>query len=989
MKMGQGIDQPKLTRGRHILLAVVGAVLIPMAFAVFGVEQIKHSHDLERINSDFERSAKILASGLETPVWRLDREAGEKLVDTFAESPSVVGVRVHSIAQDRFLEFGSFPENQPDEYFELSRDIAHEGQIIGRVDVLYDSTPYINAQSEKWVFIWGLFAIALLIIIGAVFWYLKSIIVSERLEITDRARDSIQSHTRHVADTARNVDGVVFQCVIDKDGKIEFPFMSDSVHDYFGLTADAVMQNPNKFCSRMPAEHLETFRTSLMHAAVGNKEWAWEGNLIGSSGNIIHMRGAAQARPYKDGLTLWNGVLSDISELENTRAKVAKARANLEEEVALRTKRLISEIEKKVEIETSLRDNEQRFKDFTESATDWVWETDRDHTITFLSVNSASSDLFDTSKVIGRSRYDVFNASADDENENWAKHFEDVAKRKEFQDFEFGLVDLYGEKRTLRINGRPIFDTKGQYTGYRGTGKDVTQETESKQNLEKLRAAFEAIPQPIAVLDADDRFEFFNSAYEKMHQKCPTALKLGTKFSDFLRKIVDGGVIEVAIGKEDEWLQKRLELHRKDSCSLEVKHAFNKWYLVNEHSLSTGGRAIMVPEITDLKESQQSLKEAKDQAEAANEAKSDFLSSMSHELRTPLHAILGYAQLLERDTKGNLDERQDKFIRQIVGSGNHLLGLIGDVLDLAQIESGNLAISLAPVSVPGLINDTIESASFLAETRNVTLRVGNSYDDDIPKIFADPTRVRQVLLNLASNGIKYTRENGIVELDAELIGHDRVRMSVSDNGFGIPDDKKTELFKSFSRLGMEKSNIQGTGIGLAISKAIIENMGGEIGFESDVHNGTRFWFDLPIADEHSKPSKKPSERSQSFRVLHINESVINTELLEIALSERPGLDFIKSISGSDILDQIREEMPDIMFVDMDKDEEGRLMLIQSIKECPDTKHIPVIVLNLNRTERSRRRALDAGVTECLTMPMEPEQVYEQIEKVRSSSETIH
>lgn len=988
-----GDAEIKLKKGRQLFVAIFCALVIPMMMTAFVINFLKHDYENEIIRAEVSQKIKVLARSLSVPVWNLDSEVGNDLISALAEDPSIVAVRVQSLAQGKFLEYGEFPTNKPENCFEVSNDIIYQDQNIGMVEILYDATTYMEAQNGKWFAIWATFIVGVLISIAIIFLYLQKVVRQERLVIATAAKNTIRSHRQHISDTTNNINGLVFQCVVDKHGTFTFPFMSNTISDHFNISATEVIENPQLFLSLFQHEDMEHFRNSLMRAALGNNNWTWEGRMLNPMGEFVFMRGAAKPRPFKDGLTLWNCVLSDVTELEKARQKVAKARDNLEAEVALRTKRLISEIEEKVRIETSLRNNEQRFKDFTETATDWVWETDENQNITFLSVNAATHELFDTSSAIGKSRYGLFNAKSGSEDEAWSKHYDDIAQRKEFQDLEFDFTDIYSGHRRLRINGRPVYDESGKYVGYRGTGKDVTQETESKLGLEKLRSAFEAVPEPMAVLGSDGCFEFFNSAYHDVNQEAGKDLQLGVKFSDFIQSIVTNGLIADAVGNEESWIKKRLEIHRQESSSFEIKHTNGNWYLINEHALNTGGRALLMTDISALKVSQQGLKEAKEQAESANEAKSDFLSSMSHELRTPLHAILGFAQLLERDGQENLSERQDRFVRQIVGSGNHLLRLIGDVLDLAQIESGSLSMSIKDVDVRQAINSTIEAASYLAITRNVTLRVSQELPDNIPLVTADPTRVRQVLLNLASNGIKYTKENGVVEFDVKLIEGNFLKIIVRDDGFGIPDGKKADLFSAFSRLGMEKSDIEGTGIGLTISKAIIEEMGGTIGFESNETSGTMFWFNLPIVDVSLSleiPKLKDEDKNERMlRVLHVNESMINRELLEITLSEQPGVDLELSSKSDDPLQQIRETLPDILFIDMDKDEEGRLQLIQSIKDCPETKHIPLIVLSLNRTEKSRARVMNAGVTECLIMPLEPEKVFEQLDKVRTDASGIH
>lgn len=982
----------KLKKGRHLFFAVLCALIIPMLVTAFAIDFLKRDHENKIIQSELELSSIILARSLSEPVWNLNKEAGNNLISSLVKDTSIVAVRVQTLAQGDFLNYGEFPAIKPDHCFEISHDIMYENQKIGQIDILFNASSYIDAQSNKWLLIWAVFVAGVLLSIAIIYWHLLSVIRKDRLAIATAAKDSVCSHRQHVADTAENINGLVFQCVVDKNGTFAFPFMCESIADLFDVSATDVIENPQRFLSLIQSDDLEHFRNSLMRAALRDHEWTWEGRMLSPSGDFVFMRGAAKPRPFKDGLTLWNCVFSDVTELERAQQKVAKARDNLEAEVALRTKRLITEIEEKVRIETSLRDNEQRFKDFTETATDWVWETDENQHITFLSVNAATNELFSTSSVIGKSRYTLFNAKSGDEDDQWSQHYDDIAQRKEFQDLEFDFMDLYGGDRRLRINGRPIYNDSGKYIGYRGTGKDVTQETESKQGLEKLRSAFEAVPEPMAVLGSDGCFEFFNSAYRDVNKDAGDVLQLGISFADFIREIVKKGVIEEAIGNEEEWIRKRLDIHKQNSTSFELKHINGNWYLINEHALTTGGRALLMTDITALKNSEQRLKEAKDQAEAANDAKSDFLSSMSHELRTPLHAILGFAQLLERDGQENLSDRQARFVQQIMGSGNHLLGLIGDVLDLAQIESGSLPMAIESVNMNDAIKDTIEAASYLAITRDVTLKTSKEMSENIPRVVADPTRVRQVLLNLASNGIKYTKENGIVEFDAKEVEGGFLKVIVRDNGHGIPDEKKAELFSAFSRLGMEKSDIEGTGIGLTISKAIIEGMGGVIGFESGQDTGTIFWFKLPLTvaqSSHHTITQSDNTDSRSLRVMHLNESMITTELLETALSEQPRLDFSRSSKKDDLLRQIQENLPDVLFVDMDKDEDGRLKLIQSIKDCPETKHIPLIVLNLNRTDKSRMRVMDAGVTACLMMPLEPEKVFEQLDKVRANESGLH
>lgn len=985
--------EPQLQKSRQFLLAVLFALTVPILIAGIAIYFIKNIHDGELIQAEANHTAQLIVHGLRGPVWNQDVEAAKQIVSSSIQDPAIIAVRVGSLTDADLILMGTFPATRLDSHIEVSQNIYQFDQKIGHVDLLYDASDFMGSQQNKWTVIWVILILGVFVSNVVIYWYLRSVVKKERSEIASVTEKMIGRYRQHFSDSAANINGILMQFVVDKHGAFTFPYISETITDHFQISADQVMQKPELFLSLFAPSDLETFRASLKHAAVNNSEWSWEGQMQSSSGKHVHIRGSAIPRPFRDGLTLWNCVLSNVSEFENIRREVAGVRDNLEAEVALRTKRLITEVEEKIQIEKSLRDNEQRFKDFTETATDWVWETDENQNITFLSVNAATRELFDTASVIGKSRYELFNAKLNSNNDVWSNHYDEIAQRKEFQDLEFNFTDLYGGLRRIRINGRPVFDQNGKYAGYRGTGKDVTQETESKHNLEKLRSAFEAAPEPLAIMDHNDRFEFFNAAYREVNSVAADELKLGVKFSDFLKVLVDKGLVAKVAGSEEAWLKYRLDIHEQESCSIEVQHTNGNWYLVKEHALSTGGRSLLMTDITALKKSQQELNHAKEQAEAANEAKSDFLSSMSHELRTPLHAILGFAQLLERDGQGNLSERQERFVNQIVGSGNHLLSLIGDVLDLAQIESGNLSMSFSDVSVKDAISDTIEAASYLAITRKVKLELSENISDMIPDVSADPTRVRQVLLNFASNGIKYTKENGTVSFDAETTSDGHVKFIVTDDGYGIPEAKKAELFSAFSRLGMEKSDIEGTGIGLTISKAIIEEMGGRLGFESSTRSGTTFWFSLPVANKkHSNgpnAQSDPDLKDGNLRVLHLNQSTINTELLETTLSDFADIDFTWRSIGTDQIDQIVKILPDVVFVDIDKDEDARLRLIQAIKDCPETRHLPLIVLSHNRAEKSRKRIMSTGVTECLTMPLEQEKLFEQLEKVRARNGSLH
>ena len=261
-----------------------------------------------------------------------------------------------------------------------------------------------------------------------------------------------------------------------------------------------------------------------------------------------------------------------------------------------------------------------------------------------------------------------------------------------------------------------------------------------------------------------------------------------------------------------------------------------------------------VKDITQLKRAEEELQEAKEHAEAASRAKSEFLSHMSHELRTPMNAILGFGQLLEYNPAEPLSEVQKRHVEYILSGGRYLLGLIDEILDLAKIESGRFELSMEDVSLRAVIDECLSLTRPSADEVGVEL-VYRCARETAVCVRADYTRTKQVLLNLLSNAVKYNRRGGTVTLRNRLNGSRRLRVEVVDTGVGIPPEKRGELFLPFTRLSAEASGVEGTGIGLTITKQLVEQMGGRIGFESTVGAGSTFWFELP-ASGAGAPAKK-------------------------------------------------------------------------------------------------------------------------------------
>lgn len=255
-------------------------------------------------------------------------------------------------------------------------------------------------------------------------------------------------------------------------------------------------------------------------------------------------------------------------------------------------------------------------------------------------------------------------------------------------------------------------------------------------------------------------------------------------------------------------------------------------------------------DITSLKQANQAMSDAKKIAESALKIRSNFLSNMNHELRTPLNSIIGFAQLLESDPETPLTEEQSECTAQILLSGRHLLALVNEVLDLAKVEAGQYQLTPTNTSALSVIKESIAMTQHLAAQRDITLKF-ETFPDTLPDIWVDPSKLKQVLINLLSNAIKYNRIGGEVVINIEMIDAARVRINIQDSGVGIPKALQSQVFQPFNRLNMEASGIEGSGIGLALCKQLVELMNGVIGFTSLEGQGATFWVDLPRAESKS------------------------------------------------------------------------------------------------------------------------------------------
>ncbi|MFA6310193.1 MAG: PAS domain S-box protein [Sterolibacterium sp.] len=512
--------------------------------------------------------------------------------------------------------------------------------------------------------------------------------------------------------------------------------------------------------------------------------------------------------------------------------------------------------------------------------------------------------------------------------------------------------------------------------------------TESRQLDARLAASevrfrhlFAAAPVPLCFVNQDGEITDINARFTEVfgytHEDVPTLnawWQLAYPDPAYRSWVTD------TWNRASAGADEKGSIEYKVSCKDGTVHTM----LISRANLGTDFLASFF-DITERKSTEQAVLAAKEAAEQANRAKSEFLASMSHELRTPLNAIIGFAQMLDMGLLEPLEPSQKEAVDQILGGGRHLLGLIDEVLDLARIEAGKLDIAIAAMALDPAIEEALELSMPLAAARHITLRHACPAGVSIR---ADAARVRQILLNLLSNAVKYNREGGDVSVACRTDGA-IVRITVVDTGPGISEKQRRQLFQPFERLGAERTATEGTGIGLVICKRLAEAMAGRIGVDSEVGVGSRFWLELPL--DHS-PSHAPAELLAPSaeanveadirgRVIYVEDSEVNLTLMRHLFRRLPGVDFVTARDAESGLAMVRESRPDLLLMDINLPGMSGMEALRILRSAPGTAAIPVIAISAAASPGEVRAGLDAGFLAYLTKPFDVAALLSQVRAI--------
>jgi protein-histidine pros-kinase len=692
---------------------------------------------------------------------------------------------------------------------------------------------------------------------------------------------------------------------------------------------------------------------------------------------------------FIDASSLFLATVQDITERKKVEQVRLQAQGELEMRVQERTaelkmvnEALVEEIAERKTVETALRDNEAQIRAIVENVVDGIVTIDEKGVIELFNPTAEKIFGYAAKEVIGENISLLMPEPYKSQHDNYLQAYHDTGEAK--------IIGMKREMWGLRKDGS-VFPIElavnelfiGGRRAYTGVVQDITDKKQAQWSLERVTRQNELILKSVGDgilgVNLEGKVIFYN----------PPALKM-TRFDEnelagkYLHEIL------TLIPEDDSPVGRNYPLYdvfqdgktqskdeevfwKKDGSALLAEYICAPIY----EDEKIVGAVITFRDILRRKRVEEALVQAKEEAERANRAKSDFLSRMSHELRTPLNSILGFTQILEMDTLDALSDRQKPWVSQVRKAGSHLLELINEILDLARIESGKMTVTLEDVDVVPVINEVITLIMPMSQERRI--KIINMIS--IPKliIYGDRIRLKQVFLNLISNAVKYNIENGMISIFYRKTAQGKVRISIEDSGVGFSKDKVSDLFEPFTRLNEDTSEIEGTGIGLTITRRLIEQMRGDIFVESTPGKGSCFTLELQAGTEkvavsipnvpESKTLSEPQKPERKYVILYIEDNPDNLILVRQILKSRSNIKLIYSKDGKTGIELALAHRPELILMDINLSGMDGFATLRALQTYKEIRSTPVVAVSANALQEDVDYGIEAGFDAYVTKPI--------------------
>jgi len=768
-------------------------------------------------------------------------------------------------------------------------------------------------------------------------------------EIVERTKvaAALEEALKRLHKIADRVPGVVYQYLLKPDGTSCFPFASEGMYEVFRVKPEEITFDASILFTRIHPDDLSGVVTSIQESANDLTLWWHEFRVKFEDGSMRWLQGNGMPQLEEDGSVIWYGFISDATE-----SKL---------------------------IEGELEESREKYKGLSEATFEAIFISEKGICI---EQNLAAEKMFGYTSDEAYVRYGTDWIAPEDREKvrnnmlaGFEEPYEVLALKKDGSTFPCVL-----RGKMMHYKGRNV-----RVTSLTDITARILAEEALHWNQSLLQLMSNSSPLGFLVVDnRSDDILYFNQRFchiwgiehladrmksEKMKNNdiipyCLPVLADVPAFAESCKPLQDESN-RIVLSDEIQFSENRT-IHR---YSTQIRGENDKYY----------GRFYIFEEITQSKMIEEEIKRARFEAEHANMAKSEFLSRMSHELRTPMNSILGFAQLLEMS---ELNASQQKGVGHILRSGKLLLDLINEVLDISRIEAGHILLSLVPVQLNKIIPEMMDTVQLLAKARNVKVEFEVIPGDEM-FVSADLQRLRQVLLNLLNNAIKYNHFGGSIKIwvsvaPGNLDDADAVMISIKDSGPGISREDIPRLFRSFERIGAEKTQTEGTGLGLSVVKKLTEAMGGKVGVESVEGEGSTFWIVLPQGQTQSESFENHGDRLNAeppltvrkASVLYIEDNASNIELVEqILTSQRSNILLVSDRKGKQAVPLAIEYQPDLILLDLNLPDMAGGEVIRNLRSEEKTRAIPIVIVSADAMPLNPQKYLSDGVKDYLTKPL--------------------